>query len=357
MPVRDPLETHAGVVSEEGHTALRADIRRLGGLLGDTLVRQAGPEVLELVERVRRLSRSSADEAAQANREALRQRSSGAPFVYTAGAPHTVELAELLGSVDVPTAVQLARSFSTFFQLANVAEQLHRSIALTARRARDGGPLRQLVDRLAGVTVDGVDGETVDDKDRGLLTALLTRTELRPVFTAHPTEASRQSVLANLRRIAELLTSTGEEEVVQRRLAELIDVLWLTDELRAGKPTPVDEARAVTYYLDQLARAVLPELLDDLDTQLRRVGIVPPPDARPIRLGTWVGGDRDGNPNVSGAVTMDALRLYADRALRYQIEVVDELIEELSLSTRIAGDLRRARRQPRGRPRGAAGGV
>ncbi len=131
--------------------------------------------------------------------------------------------------------------------------------------------------------------------------------------------------------------SKADSTVVEPRLAELIDLLWLTDELRAGKPTPVDEARAVTYYLDKLARSVLPDLLEDLDAQLRRVGLAPPPDSRPIRLGTWVGGDRDGNPNVSGAVTMDALRLYADRAIRYQMSVMDELIEELSVSTRIAG--------------------
>ena len=173
--------------------------------------------------------------------------------------------------------------------------------------------------------------------DRALIQATLARTELRPVFTAHPTEASRQSVLATLRHIAELLVSPADPAIVEPRLAELIDVLWLTDELRAGKPTPVDEARAVTYYLDQLARTVLPELLDDLDAQLRRIDLAPPPGARPIRLGTWVGGDRDGNPNVSGAVTMDALRLYADRGLRYQMSVMDTLIEELSVSTRIAG--------------------
>ncbi len=301
MPARDPVETHAGVVSEAGHTAMRADIRRLGGMLGDTLVRQAGPEVLELVERVRRLARQSAAEA---------------------GGSHTDELAELLSELDVPTAVLLARSFSTFFQLANVAEQLHRSRELAARRLDDGGPLHRLVERL----------HSDDDRDRLLHT--LAKTELRPVFTAHPTEASRQSVLATLRRVADQLTDPAATD---RRLAELIDLLWLTDELRTGKPTPVDETRAVTYYLDQLARTVLPGVLDDLDAQLRSAGLEPPPDLRPIRLGTWVGGDRDGNPNVSSTVTMDALRLYADRALRYQMEVIDQLIEEISVSTRIAG--------------------
>jgi phosphoenolpyruvate carboxylase len=314
MPVRDPLETHAGVVSEAGHTAMRADIRRLGDLLGDTLVRLESPDLLALVERVRWLSQ----QAEQAGEVTLSSRRHSGSVD-----PHTAELSELLSAVDVPTAMLLARSFSTFFQLANVAEQLHRATELNARRERDGGPLRQLVERL----------DLADD--RPLIQATLARTELRPVFTAHPTEASRQSVLATLRRIADLLVSKSDSTVVEPRLAELIDLLWLTDELRAGKPTPVDEARAVTYYLDQLARSVLPDLLEDLDAQLRRVGLAPPPDSRPIRLGTWVGGDRDGNPNVSSTVTLDALRLYADRAIRYQISVMDELIEELSVSTRI----------------------
>ncbi len=308
MPARDPIETHAGVVSEEGHSALRADIRRLGAMLGDTVARQAGPQTLELVEQVRRLSRDPESSA---------------------------ELAELLSGVDIPTAVLLARSFSTFFQVANVAEQFHRARELAARRARDGGALRRLVDRLEA------------ESDLSLLAATLSRTELRPVFTAHPTEASRQSVLATLRRIADLLGGDGNgnggngageaRDVADRRLAELIELLWLTDELRTGKPTPVDEARAVTYYLDQLARTTLPGLLDELEEQLRRVGVTLPPGARPIRLGTWVGGDRDGNPNVSPRATIEALRLYADRALRYQMDVMDELIEELSISTRITG--------------------
>src|SRR6185437_9271155 len=120
MPARDPVETHAGVASEAGHSAMRADIRRLGGMLGDTLVRQAGPEVLDLVERVRRLARQSSENG---------------------GGTATGELTQLLSRLEVPTAVLLARSFSTFFQLANVAEQAHRSEELAVRRVNDGGPL------------------------------------------------------------------------------------------------------------------------------------------------------------------------------------------------------------------------
>ena len=174
MPARDPVETHAGVASEAGHSAMRADIRRLGGMLGDTLVRQAGAEMLDLVERVRRLARQSSENG---------------------GGTATEELTQLLSRLELPTAVLLARSFSTFFQLANVAEQAHRSKELAGRRMHDGGPLHRLVERLHS------------DADRELLISTLSRTELRPVFTAHPTEASRQSVLTTLRHIAELLVA------------------------------------------------------------------------------------------------------------------------------------------------------
>ena len=259
MPARDPVETHAGVASEAGHSAMRADIRRLGGMLGDTLVRQAGAEVLDLVERVRRLARQSSENG---------------------GGTATEELAQLLSRLDVPTAVLLARSFSTFFQLANVAEQAHRSKELAGA-----------ADAATAARCTGWSNGSTRMPTASSLVSTLPRTELRPVFTAHPTEASRQSVLATLRRIAELLVADPlssapkvdlETSATDRRLAELIELLWLTDELRTGKPTPVDEARAVTYYLDQLAHAVLPGVLDDLDAQLRSAGIAPragpPPD-------------------------------------------------------------------------------
>jgi phosphoenolpyruvate carboxylase len=312
-PSRDTLASHAGVVSEPAHNALRADIRKLGSLLGDTLTRHGGPQLLELVERVRTLSR----DAAGGNLGPVRVA--------------TAELDRLLADIDSGTAALLARAFTTFFLLANVAEQLHRAREL--QDGQDTDPLGELVRRLA----KEVGGEA--------LTEVLGRTELRPVFTAHPTEASRQSVLGILRRVAEVLgrgsdrlpAPAGADPRTHRRLAELVDLLWQTDEIRGGKPTVADETRAIAYYLERLAETTVPDVLEQLDLALEAVELRLPDQARPIQLGCWVGGDRDGNPNVTPEVTMEALRLYADRALRLQTRLLEKLVVELSVSSRVVG--------------------
>jgi len=297
MSMADPVEAHAGVVSESGHSAMRADIRRLGAILGETLVRQEGQELLDLVEQVRRLARR--EDAGD-------------------------QLTQLLAGLDFPDAMQLARAFSMFFQLANVAEQLHRARELSSRRRNARSQLGEVFERLRAA-------DTPPDE----VTRVLAGAELRPVFTAHPTEASRQSVLRSLRRVAELLEAELPDEVRQRRLCEVVELLWLTDEIRAGKPSPQDEARNIVYYLDQLSRGVLPGLFDDLADELTAFGAQVPVGSVPLRFGSWVGGDRDGNPNVSPQVTSDVLRLHADRAIRYQLDLVSQLIDELGISTRV----------------------
>ena len=301
---RDSLAGHAAVVSEPAHNALRADIRKLGSLLGDTLTRHGGPQLLELVERVRTLSRDAA----------------GGGDSTAAG-----ELDQLLAGVDSGTAAQLARAFTTFFLLANVAEQLHRAREL--HNEPDDDQLGELV------------GKLIKESGAEALIEVLGRTELRPVFTAHPTEASRQSVLGILRRVAETLGHTGGAAAARadRHLAELIDLLWQTDEIRGGKPTVADETRAIAFYLEQLAATTVPDVLEQLDLALEAAELRLPEQARPIQLGCWVGGDRDGNPNVTPEVTMDALRLYADRALRLQTSLLEELVAELSVSSRVVG--------------------
>ncbi|MGH3800687.1 MAG: phosphoenolpyruvate carboxylase, partial [Pseudonocardiaceae bacterium] len=270
----DPVAAHAGVVSESEHLALRADIRLLSTLLGQTLVRHGGEELLKLVEEVRRLAQAALLES-------------------------SAEIRSLLSTLDIGTAVQLARAFSIYFQLANVAEQLHRSREQRTQVAWRHGPLRAVVDRLAR------------DADRAEVEAVLARMELRPVFTAHPTEASRASVQGILRRVADVLDQNLPKKQVQRRLARLVDLLWQTDEIRPGQPTVLDEARAVAYYLTQLGTHAVPDLLEDLEDELARASFALPPQSRPLVLGCWVGGDRDGNPNVSPQVTLDVLRLYA----------------------------------------------
>ncbi|MEO7196122.1 MAG: phosphoenolpyruvate carboxylase [Pseudonocardiaceae bacterium] len=296
----DSVATHAGVVSESQHHALRADIRLLSTLLGETLVRHSGEELLKLVDEVRRLARVALLEG-------------------------SAEIRLLLSTLDVGTAAQLARGFSAYFQLANVAEQLHRSREQRAQLGGRVGPLRAVVDRLAR------------DVDRAEVEAVLARMELRPVFTAHPTEASRTSVQGILRRVADVLDQNLPEEQSRRRLGRLVDLLWQTDEIRPGKPTVLDEARAVAYYLERLGTHAVPDLVEDFEDELARAGFALPPQSRPVVLGCWVGGDRDGNPNVSPQVTLDVLALYANRALTIQLALIEQLIQELSVSTRVVG--------------------
>jgi len=286
---------------------LRADIRLLGSLLGQTLVRQVGHELLDLVERVRELSRQGRE-------------SGGAD-----------EMAALLGQADPPTTIWLARAFSSYFHLANTAEQVHRAAALDRVRAEQGSAIQQMAR-----------GVAADPNAAAELHRSIGDIELRPVFTAHPTEAARRSVLTKLRGVGELLEarSRGADAdlpAIDGRLAEIIDLLWQTDELRHKRPTPADEASAVNYYIHDLARHVVPRVVDDFVVQVRNLGVEVPAGATPVRLGSWVGGDRDGNPNVTPEVTVAVLANQHDLGIAMLVADVDAMITELSTSTQIIG--------------------
>ncbi|MDX1620329.1 MAG: phosphoenolpyruvate carboxylase [Nitriliruptorales bacterium] len=291
--------------------ALRRDIRHLGNLIGESLVRQEGQQLLDLVEAVRERSKQARREGEQAAAE---------------------ELEQLLADVDLETTTDLVRAFNIYFYLANVAEQAHRVDQLTARtehRGTLGATFRRLADA---------------DVSSQQLAAAVDRLELRPVFTAHPTESSRRSILRKIRWIAELLeerndprSTDADQRRVDRRLAEVIDLLWQTDELRLERPDPVDEARGVIYYFDELFSQVVPDLFDEFARHLRDLGCELGPGQVPIRFGTWVGGDRDGNPNVTPEVTAEVLRVQADHALRDLLEAVERLATDLSPSIRVVG--------------------
>ncbi len=282
---------------------MRRDIRRLGTQLGDTLVRQHGRELLDRVEQVRTLSRG------------LRR-----------GTDQGGVLAEMLHDVDVADAILLVRAFTTYFHLANTAEQVHRVDDLSATAA----DTRRFADTVGSLIESGVGASEI---------VTTTRTaDLRPVFTAHPTEASRRSILDKLAEIAELIetrnetrTAAGDQRRIDRRVDELIDAIWQTDELRREQPSPIDEARSILYFLDEIVRDGVPELLDDIDAALRGIGGELDCDRVPIRFGSWVGGDRDGNPNVTATVTSEVLDFQRSRALRLLITEIEALSTELSI--------------------------
>lgn len=157
---------------------------------------------------------------------------------------------------------------------------------------------------------------------------------VRPVFTAHPTEASRRSVLNKLALISDLLEAPASR-AKDARLSEAIDLLWQTDELRVERPLVIDEAVNALYYLDDLFRLTVPDVLDDFAHEVARLGVTIEPTAKPLSFGTWIGGDRDGNPNVTADVTRETIVIQVGHAIRVISEALSQLRQSLSVSTRI----------------------
>ncbi|MEY2841849.1 MAG: hypothetical protein RLY74_990, partial [Actinomycetota bacterium] len=188
---------------------LRSDVRRLGDLLGQSLVRHDGQKLLDLVESVRKSVREGKGD-------------------------------EILKSLSNDEKVKLVRAFNVYFNLANVAEQVHRSRILAISRNQVGSWLTRAVNKVE----QNVDANKVSTNE---IKKWLENFEVRPVFTAHPTEAARRSILTKLATISDLLDQP-ENTSRDRRLAEAVDLLWQTDELRLGKPEPLDEAINALYY-------------------------------------------------------------------------------------------------------------
>ena len=282
--------------------SLRADVRRLGDLLGQTLVRQEGQELLDLVESVRK---------------AVREGTGG----------------EVLKDLSVDDSIQLVRAFSTYFHLANVAEQVNRVRIISESREVNGSWISRAVDKVVAAQKAQIPGHQFSQED---LEQWISELSIRPVFTAHPTEAARRSILNKLSEISRLL-DLPKSVTNSQSLAEIIDLLWQTDELRVDRPEPLDEAMNALYYLDDLARTTVPEVLNEFAHQIKRLGVELPVTARPLTFGTWIGGDRDGNPNITPEITKAAVVLQVGHAIRTTIAAMDQLRQMLSVSTRIIG--------------------
>ncbi|KRO49865.1 MAG: phosphoenolpyruvate carboxylase [Actinobacteria bacterium BACL4 MAG-120820-bin23] len=285
--------------SSTENTSLRNDVRKLADLLGQTLARQEGDELLSLVEAVRLSVREGKQD-------------------------------EVLGRLTDAQTVSLVRAFSNYFNLANVAEQVDRTKVLAEQRKTIGSWISRTIDRILKVQ------EATKDFDKKELQGWLDNFSVRPVFTAHPTEAARRSVLSKMTTIAQLLEQP-DSPTKSERLAETIDLLWQTDELRLGRPEPLDEAVNSIYYLDELLQDTVPEVLASFANEVKRLGVELSPNAKPLSFGTWIGGDRDGNPNITAAVTKSAILLQNSHFTRAINRHLDELRQTLSISTKLAG--------------------
>jgi len=285
--------------SSTENTSLRNDVRKLADLLGQTLARQEGEELLSLVEAVRLSVREGKQD-------------------------------EVLGRLTDAQTVSLVRAFSNYFNLANVAEQVDRTKVLAEQRKTIGSWISRTIDRILKVQ------EATKDFDKKELQEWLDNFSVRPVFTAHPTEAARRSVLSKMTTIAQLLEQP-DSPTKSERLAETIDLLWQTDELRLGRPEPLDEAVNSIYYLDELLQDTVPEVLASFANEVKRLGVELSPNSKPLSFGTWIGGDRDGNPNITADVTKSAILLQNSHFTRAINRHLDELRQSLSISTKLAG--------------------
>jgi phosphoenolpyruvate carboxylase len=283
--------------SEEMPAALRRDVRLLGRLLGKVLEEAGGPGLLEDVERLRRAT--IALRAADGHRRQAR-----------------AQVVELVAGFDLDRAELVAQAFTVYFQLVNLAEEQHRVRTLRERR-QHGGQVRESF----GAAVQEVREAAGTDG----LAALLERLEVVPVLTAHPTEARRRAVVDALRRIAvELLRLDAprlpgdDEATATRRLLEEITGLWRTAQLRRDRPSPLDEVRSVMAVFDATLFRLVPATYRALEQALAggASGTGPPPFRPYLRWGSWVGGDRDGNPSVTAETTRATMAIQADHVLR-----------------------------------------
>jgi len=296
---------------------LSDDVYLLGDLLGDVLQSLAGQAAFELEEETRALAKG------------LRGGEAGAG----------PRLEALVAGASVDEAQVLIRAFTGYFQLINLAEDNERIRRIRRREAESDAPrrgsLREAVGLLAdhGVTADG-------------LRDLLARAEVRLVLTAHPTEARRRTVIAKLARIFAVIRDLDERRTLprdelraRRRLAATIAELWSSDEIRAVNPTVLDEVRANLVYVGSTLVDVVPRLYRDLEDAIAEVypdaPVIPVPPF--LSLGSWIGGDRDGNPFVTPAVTAQTLGIMRDAALGFLDRQLRMLAGRVSLSTRVVG--------------------
>ena len=279
--------------------AMRHDVRLLGELLGQVISESDGPDLLDDVEQLRH--------------RVIAARSSGAD---DNGVEADDDIAALVASWPLARAAAVARAFTVYFHLANLAEEHQRIRTL---RERDTGAVP--VPESFADTVTAL-GATIGTGRRA---DLLARLEVHPVFTAHPTEARRRAVTEALRRIGEQLDALDNAQLgatahaeIRRRLREEVDLLWRTSALRSQAMQPLDEVRSGTAVFDDTLFRLAPSVYRALDRALlgELSGSVPPLAPAFLKFGSWIGADRDGNPFVTAEVTEQAASIQADHALR-----------------------------------------
>jgi phosphoenolpyruvate carboxylase len=297
---------------------LRRDVRSLGVLLGEVLVEQAGQDLFDAVEELRKLMIAHREPATSGNLLARAQ--------------------ETVARMDLRRAYQVTKAFGIYFELANLSETNHRK---RRRRAAQADPSHAAPE-------GSFRGTLIRLKESGLsaepVIAALRDIKVTPVFTAHPTEVARATVLMKRRRIAELLERLDrlplpipEDQSSENSIRAEITALWQTDEVRHAKPTVSDEIRMGLRYFRLSLFDAVPRLYEEIAAAFRDVyGVSLDEDDLPslVQFGSWIGGDRDGNPLVTPDSTREAIRLARGVILREYIADMERLSDYLSISLR-----------------------
>jgi phosphoenolpyruvate carboxylase len=325
---------------------LRRDVRALGTLLGQVLREQAEPGLFEAVERMRL---AAIERREQAGREAAGAKSpAGEPSI--AAGPGTGAIGELASTEagNLRRAYGLARAFSFYFELINLAETNHRKRRRLAHRLETPVQVQRgsLEGTLRAMRVAGIDAQQALE--------LLGTVQVTPVFTAHPTEVARRSVMVKRRRISDLLERldaiplpAAEMETMETALMAEITALWQTDDVRSVRPTVRDEIRMALDYYEASLFDTLPVLYSEARAAFEAE--FPPrswPGATPIRrwpdaatipllvtFGSWIGGDRDGNPFVTPEMTADAMGMARGLLFAHYLRRLQNVFEQLASST------------------------
>ncbi len=328
---RPPRPASNAMLSANIDPRLRDDVRLLGDILGRTIREQSGEDVFDLVERVRALAKTARGNAAS----------------------EAEQLSASLTQLSAEQMLLLARSFGHFLSLANIAEQ-HHQIRLNRQALREGLPLgdkSSVSEEFARLIAEGIDTRTLHET--------VCRLQIGLVLTAHPTEVTRRTLTQKYQRIAGALAMRDRQDLTpqearnaEETLVREVVAVWKTDEISRTRPTPVDEAQTGIALVEQVLWDAVPGYLRGLDTALTEsTGRRLPIDATPIQFGSWMGGDRDGNPFVTAKVTRQVCLQWRRQALALYQRDIAELHSELSMQDcdprlrSLAGDVREPYRE------------
>ncbi|MER2491192.1 phosphoenolpyruvate carboxylase [Catenovulum sediminis] len=282
--------------------SLLETVRYLGTELGQIIQQHLGDEWLEKIETVRKQGRKS----------------------YSGEKQATESLQKLFSEMSDQSLLTVGRAFSQFLNLANLAEQEH-----TVANLNEQDPVADFLSKI----------KSVEHCEMSLEEAI-EKLSIELVLTAHPTEVTRRTLIYKYSRLAECLSELHNESLsdanraqVERRIAELISQAWHTDEIRAARPTPVDEAQWGFSVIENSLWQAVPDFIRKLNDQLKNeFDIELPLNSTPIRFGSWMGGDRDGNPFVTSKVTEEVLLLARKRAAVLFLDDISTLYVELSMA-------------------------